>query len=637
MLSQARTAPTTTHIPNTRQFREMEAEALAQRAHRRLIAQLWAYYNDPNKNQRDALLTILRYFSRLAFGLITGRYAAGLPTGAGKTESAVAWITELVLSGYRDISVIVCSNTVDALCEIKRKLIANGVPTGSIALWHGYRFDKERAKRGDRGFATEEATAIADLDTRQIMLCTHARLRGKHTNPDKLNTFWGRPRDLTIYDESLLVAECLSLRVNRLRRDIHNFEDDDRPEQYAELLAYLKPCLAMIEHEAAEQKAKGREPTALHMPDLAPGEMGKLKAALPKKHSVLGTTTEAFLDMVHLPLRFHHAEAGGVITYDIAVPESLDRVVILDASFPIRTICRHPSITEINEIKAAGVVSYEFVRIYQLFLDAGRHSLRLAYDRKKHPEIFKEVAEVAKCIPKDEAVLFVTFTPEGDTGRDYQKAIKEALEKAGVDPEETTVINGTTRKRFNITTWGRHTSVNTFSFCSNVIFCGVLFLGELAIRSHLAGQQGDLLTDPKQETVNEAERGEVAHALYQAMNRGTSRVVLNGKAKPMNVWLIHRHKNIRPLINSVMPGVRWDTWEPKFIKQPVGKVASIARQINRFLNTTDLDKISVQSLKKTLNISAHKNTFTMALDQALMDNPEWTKERYTLVRSTSPF
>lgn len=637
MFNQVLPAPTITHIPNPRQLREREAEALAIRAHRRLIAQLWAYHNDPNQNQRDALLTILLYYSQLALGLITGRFAAGLPTGAGKTESAIAWITELVLSGYLNKSVIVCSSTVEALCEIKRKLIANGVPPELIALWHGYQFDKMKAERGDKGYATEEATPIEDLDSRQILLCTHARVRGKRTNPDKLNTFGGRPRDLTIYDESLLVADCLSLRVNRLRRDIHNFEDDDRPEQYADLLAYLKPCLAMIDQEAAEQKAAGREPKALFMPELAPGQLGKLKAALPKKHSILGATAEAFLDMIHLPLRFHQAEAGGVITYDIAVPESLDRVVILDASFPIRTICRHPSITAMKDIRAEGIVSYENVRISQLFLDAGRHSIRRAYDRKKHPEIFKEEAEVAKNIPKDEAALFVTFTPEVDSGRDYQQAIKNALVKAGIDPEETIVIKGVVRKRFNFTTWGRHTSVNTFSFCSNVIFCGVLFLGELAIRSYLAGQQNNLLHNPTPETIKEAALGEVAHALYQAMNRGTSRVVLNGKAKPMNVWLIHRHKNIRPLINSVMPGVRWENWEPKFIKQSVGKAASIARQINGFLNTTDLDKVSVQSVKKTLNITAHKNTFTIAVDQALMDNPEWTKERYSLVRNKSPF
>jgi hypothetical protein len=170
------------------------------------------------------------------------------------------------------------------------------------------------------------------------------------------------------------------------------------------------------------------------------------------------------------------------------------------------------------------------------------------------------------------------------------------------------------------------------------VFAGVLFLGELALRSYIAGQKGELLTTPNPEYVREAEKSEVAHALYQAMNRGTSRVVINGKARAMKVWLIHRHKNIRPLLNEVMADVKWGKWEPKFLKAN-GITETISREIVRFLGNTGLDRISIQRLKTELNRKEnHKNTFSNAVKQALEGlYQEWSMEGYSLVRNTHSF
>lgn len=179
--------------------------------------------------------------------------------------------------------------------------------------------------------------------------------------------------------------------------------------------------------------------------------------------------------------------------------------------------------------------------------------------------------------------------------------------------------------------------MNTFSFCSNVIFAGALFLGELIIRSYIAGQKESLLSDPEPGYVKEAEKSELAHAFYQAINRGTSRIVLNGKAKAMNVWLIHKRKDIRPLLNDVMPGVKWGTWETKFIK-PKGVAESIAHKITQFLSCTSLNKISSTRLKKDLNMSkTPRTTFSRAVKQAIEGlDSAWYTEGYSLVRRPKP-
>ena len=68
-----------------------------------------------------------------------------------------------------------------------------------------------------------------------------------------------------------------------------------------------------------------------------------------------------------------------------------------------------------------------------------------------------------------------------------------------------------------------------------------------------ASKTTSLPTFPGSQIV-EVRRSENAHALYQAMSRGSCRETVDGQAKPMRVWLIHYDKQLRELIDKVMPG-----------------------------------------------------------------------------------
>ncbi len=67
------------------------------------------------------------------------------------------------------------------------------------------------------------------------------------------------------------------------------------------------------------------------------------------------------------------------------------------------------------------------------------------------------------------------------------------------------------------------------------------------------------------ETVKELARSEVSHVIYQALSRGSSRVICDSQAKPMRGWIIHRDIGVQPILSSVMPGVRWEEWKAKYI------------------------------------------------------------------------
>jgi hypothetical protein len=107
---------------------------------------------------------------------VAGRYAFPLDTGCGKTQSVVAWcaaVHELRLP----YSVAIAASKVEALCDLQRDLISNGVDPAKIGLWHSYRHETDKvaaACQGNApGFASEPATDEGAHDRKQFLLVTH--------------------------------------------------------------------------------------------------------------------------------------------------------------------------------------------------------------------------------------------------------------------------------------------------------------------------------------------------------------------------------------------------------------------------------------------------------------------------------
>ena len=112
---------------------------------------------------------------------------------------------------------------------------------------------------------------------------------------------------------------------------------------------------------------------------------------------------------------------------------------------------------------------------------------------------------------------------------------------------------------------------------------------------------------------------------------------MNGQARPMRVWLIHYDNRLRDLIDKVMPGVRWETWAPKFLDPIQTKVEEVALQVLAYLRHLgpDITKLSTRMLKQTLGLSdISDRTFTRAVRQAADADVGWGLNRRSLQRST---
>ena len=255
--------------------------------------------------------------------------------------------------------------------------------------------------------------------------------------------------------------------------------------------------------------------------------------------------------------------------------------------------------------------------------------------------VSQEVAEVIKDIPQDQAILVFTFKARPSDRLDHIQTLKQDLQGRGINTEAQVQVKGTdgqvtSRPRFVWLTWGQETALSQYSYCPNVVFAGVLHRSLLDLSANTAGENDNLTVDLDNAALNDTRDSEVAHCLYQAMSRGASRRMFNGVARHSNIYLIHGNGKIKDLLNDVMPGARWETWEGKYLTKKQTKMENVMEAIMAFLNVcTDL-RISVRELRKQTGLDdIHRNTFNRGLKKALEKLSGWMRERQSLVKMTA--
>jgi hypothetical protein len=575
-------------------------------------------------------MELLGGFTFLAFGIKKGRYAFPLPTGMGKTQSIVAWCAALHERGYRDVSVAVSAGKVEALAQLKRDFIANGVPPESIGLIHSFKHDAALTGELPPGYASEPSTA--DNDDRPIMLVTHSRIhRGNLT---QFNEYKGKRRNLLIWDESLLVSN--SRYISHI--DIKQALGYRTPKvgENSEAVRYFTQAVETIEAELLRQKA-GLDPEVIHLPALTPSTIDLISTQI-GTGTIEGVLRE-FLSMSQEPLRVAYTQQeGGLITYDITLPRELESIAILDASYPIRALEKMDKSIQLGGKFSSNMKRYDNVTVHHLRSSSGRESMTKDFNKKKEDRrVSAEVCDLIAGIPKDEGIIVFTFKkPEGVIGLrrtiDFKDLLMGDLKASGVDVEAD-LPEG---KRLVMLTWGQETSLSMYSYCKHVVFAGVLHRSHLDLASAMVGQVDNILHKITPPSIKEVMTSEIAHSLYQALSRGACRKIEGNQAHKMDAWLIHGNDEVRPLLEQVMPGMMWLPWKGKYlISNPVQR--KIKEVINSYLEALSPDeiKVSTQKIRKQAKLDqVSPSTFTRALNESLEDNQMWALKGRSVVRIT---
>lgn len=553
---------------------------------------------------KDALEQLMRLFTGYAAGTSSGRVAFPLPTGMGKTTGGAAFIAAMHTLGYR-VPVAVAASRVQALIELRKELLALGVPEEDIGITH-----RDRS-------AEVPSTGCRPEDGRLVQLVTHARVRMGQDYLGLFQQFQGQPRALLVYDETMFRSDAFAFSELSVRAAVEGLAPfvEAKPE-LAPVVAYLKAAVGAIQQRLSEASRLGHA--------------GGLPLELPEAHaevldlwrSILGRSgrprsdveaLQQLLEVSQLPLQvLAMPGGGGAVALRAAVSDQLENVVILDASAPVRQLVALDPTVRLYGPMPDNLKSFEDVEVKQLLAAGGRTSMEQSFSSSR-AETSKAAREVVAIVADElshdpyRCFLVFTFKRSPIKALDMQGSLKAALKEAGIDPGETVNTPEGLRCRFNFLHWGQHEGVNGYEFCETVILAGVLHRAHLDIAAAIRGQRGDLTSPTSHELVTQVIKSEVAHCVYQAASRGSCRRVDQGRAKPMRLWLIHYDPDLRETLEPVMPGARWSCLEPRFLKR--SSLGQLGRELRgRILEalhglSEEVLKVSIRALKKHLGLN----------------------------------
>jgi hypothetical protein len=619
----------------------------------KLIKNLKQYGNNPSPKHQKALRMILRTYSDMATGNLTGRWAFPLFTGGGKTQSIVAWLWAIYKTEQADnVSVSVCASRVEALCELKRNLMGVGIPEEKIALVHSYRYDGGRYKtQGDDtispGYASEPATPPDLVDSRPILLLTHNRVKGKG-GIEQFMEFQSKSRTLMIWDESLLQSESRGIREDLLRSAIGWYEPkvkrwDTTTEKAFD---YVKECLHILDQEKDRQKLEPKtDALILSLPRLTAEQVTAYKEVFPTND--ITATVRDLLEISQNALRaVDTSQGGGLLQYEIVVPKELENIVILDASVQVRDLCQMDR-TIVDMSKAPpyqypeNIVTYENVKVQQLKHAGGRGSIFKALTSKKRGKtpLLQEIVEYVKGLPETDGILFFTFKKRYDPATkksiNPEDILKKALEAEGIDPKAT-LKNG--KHRFQWLTHGNETSLSKYSYCKHQIWVGVLYRGLVELGSQIAGQRDDLRTEIPLAELHSTCLSEIVYCYHQGFGRGPCRVVnADGTVGEQTVLIVFNHPSydVEAKLKTVMPGIRWTLYDAKYVNTQT-KVQKLAHKIAAYLKdlerSGDVRKVSTQKVKESLGLKdIPRMTAIRAMKEVPKTSQNWTLEGRSFV------
>lgn len=586
------------------------------------LERLGQFGNRPSVRHQAAMAALAHRLASMAFGLRPGRIAFPLPTGMGKTQAVVAFVAaicELGLIGQ--LSVTIAAQRAEALSDIVRDLIAHGVPSHLIGLKHKVK----PSGTPDSGVLP----ATGDYDNRPFLLVTHQGvMTASGPDVDLLQTFQGRPRNLTIWDESLIGSQAFSVSLLDAEAELADLRvragNDEALTPVAEMLRRAVDTL-LREREAQE---KGRAPAVIELGHLCEEDRedahGLLRRARRHYPSLKG-----LIDLFGHSVRVVAARSGVAVRCVQRVPPELSNVAILDASAPIRLLQRHDPTITVDEPSFGGIKRYDNVELKVLKHPTGRASTK-----KAMPEIADEVAYAISIIDPREGVLIFTF--KDADGVDCVDAMKAALRQRGVDLNAmVSDTKGRPAPRIVFRTWGQETSDSQFAYCRHVFLPCVLRRSEQDIAGALIGQSGCLTSDLSEQTIEDCVKTEMAHVVYQALSRGSSRYVDDDQARPMIGYLITKEARLADyLASTVMPGLQVTRWEGQKLGQ-LNRTETVAKAIESYLASIppEVSKISITKLRRVVDEARGLSTrcFQEARDRALAGSG-WSLKGRTLVR-----
>ncbi len=641
---------------------------------------------NPTERQLKALYALMDNLSRLAFGEISGRYAWALPVGCGKTQSITHWCSAVVKSRL-DFGVTIACSQINALNDINEFLVKElRIPQSKIGTLAGR--DKAKDVTGRHVFNGADS---------QILLMTHARV---HMGESELARYWqyhGQERHVLCFDESLISAQSILVSAPEVRRSNDLFVGACKRNEIRVTDAFEQTVKTLIddfeqELNALKHRVKkymldhgspdGPEGRAPRVPDELRYANIKLDALDTDRFMQdLQTLAScswskpllAFFNLCGQHMRLVVTDRGeeSMISYTVTVPSEINRMVVLDASDPIRLLTsmdkdriipaeKLPLVREAGIANLATLFDYSNVTIHRYNAGGGRD----AFQKDRNNTKIKDAVGLLKTLPPDEGVLFFCFKTHEDQVTRLERTtfndlttvpelrLKQFKDRFKYKKKNLKALleQELMRQGYNlqsplicIETFGRETSSNDYLHCKHIIFVGTPWQNVTALIAVALGQVRDIQRHLEDQLVQDLYDSEAAYRLHQGLGRGSCRRLgQDGRPQKMQGYLFLTDKQwnrIGPLLKKVLPGV-------KTPEKTLSKQEQRESKINRVTQalTTEVRKVykegaysadigvRLSSLRQALELPPRSDVFTRAVNRFLEQNPDWVRRGRRLIK-----
>lgn len=571
------------------------------------------------------------------------RRAYGLSAGGGKTLSALSWIAAVYETG-KTWSVAYAASEVEALCGVKRQLVADfGVPSDKIGLLHSYTYDPDKAADGIPGYASEPATPDDQLHTKQFLLVSHQLVNTGTRALARYNTYGPdrRPRDLVIYDETLLVSEASSLQLKDIKHGADwlatemEYGSSSTKDRLKIAHGYVQDCQRLL-----RKVSDGK----IHLPALCDdGEPLDPQTVIDRLPRKCPDAVRVLLRGHARPVRVLSGRGSAAIFWVQKVPDELRTVFVLDASHAFRAL---PRLQDINVRQDIGdvpsvVIDYTDLTVETFRHPAGRASIE---DECRKPwsqrSLARKIADWIKGLPADELCLVWTFK-QRDTGPNIPARLVQTLEQSGCD-----------MSRVKIVTHGRARGSNEFENFGAVAWYGILEQDRADVTARMFGELRDYDADIWSYDPAHVHAREILHELYQESQRCRVRHVAHGRAGKAAMFVPCWHLDVvRELVaDHACPGatlIHRADLEPDFVRDMLAdsKTATVAAAILDELRAQpgDVNRVSGKALKpaveRRLGEVVSKRVWELSVARAAQSSElelaGWRRDGRSFVRTRS--
>ncbi len=495
---------------------------LAKKALKLTMETLKKYGNSPNNGAQDALKDITDTLTSMAYESAEGLYyLSSIDPGMGKTTAIIQWIKAfLEEESLKHVGVIVCFERYD---EIDRFINDGDIPKDCFSI---YVTDGNQINNLGLGKCHSQSARVLITTKAQIKL----KSKNKLFNDLKAFYYLGKPRQVRVWDESLLIGKGLTLKRTALGKLLETLEQ--------------KPELLNIVEKLMNDLKDYKDGTIFQMPDLDIS-LNELMEMFFEENNKNKETAETLGLMSNKAVTIRTDSSGPILVDCVEdMPEDFTPCLVTDASGRVRETYKLHEFERKNlkRLKPA-TKKYSNLTINIWRSGGGRN----AYNEKLYI-MAEEIANVIKQRPGEEFLVI------------YRKS-KNPLRNDDLKYAVLNYLGDTERVKF--LHYGLHTATNLYANIPNVVLAGMLFY-RVADYEALGRAEANRPTAKgifSSDEMSSVRLGELAHHLLQAVCRGKIRKFINNTCPNTNLWLIADPRTgIEALLPKIFPDCKISMW-----------------------------------------------------------------------------